>query len=90
MSEVSKANIGNLRWAFRVWREAVGTKIKPLYQQFVELANSGAQENGFEDYGDYWRSEYEDKNLEQNMEDILEEMNPLYRKLHAYARYKLK
>lgn len=89
MSEVSKANLGNLRWAFRVWREAVGTKIKPLYQRFVDLANSGAQENGYEDYGDYWREEYEDKNLEQNMEDILEEMNPLYKKLHAYARFKL-
>lgn len=89
MSEVSKSNLGNLRWAFRVWREAVGTKIKPLYQRFVELSNSGAQENGYEDYGDYWREEYEDKNLEQNMEDILEEMNELYKKLHAYARFKL-
>lgn len=89
MSEVSKSNLGNLRWAFRVWREAVGTKIKPLYKRFVELVNSGAQENGYEDYGDYWREEYEDKNLEQNMEEILDEMNTLYKKLHAYARFKL-
>jgi len=89
MSEVSKSNLGNLRWAFRVWREAVGTKIRPLYQRFVELSNNGAQENGYEDYGDYWREEYEDKNLEQNMEDILDEMNQLYKKLHAYARFKL-
>ena len=90
MSEVSKSNLENLRWAFRVWREAVGKNIKPLYKRFVEAVNVGAQENGYEDYGDYWREEYEDKNLEKNMEDILEEMNTLYTKLHAYARFKLK
>ena len=90
MSEVSIANLGNLCWAWRVWRKAVGPKMKPLYKQFVDLVNKGAVENGFDDYGDFWRKEYEVNNLESMMERILKEMNPLYKKLHAYTRYKLK
>ena len=90
MSSVSKENMGNLRWAWNVWRIAVGPKIKPMYEKFVKLVNKGAQENGFDDYGAYWRDEYEVDNLEQDMERILSEMDELYKKIHAYTRYKLK
>jgi len=89
MSEVSKENLGNLKWAWKVWRKAVGPKIKPLYEKFVGLVNIGAKENGFQDYGDYWRKEYEVENLEKMIEDILKEMHGLYKKLHAFTRYKL-
>lgn len=90
MSSVSKANLGNLRWAWNVWRIAVGPEMKPLYKKFVDLVNKGAKENGFEDYGDFWRKEYEVDDLESQMENILTEMNDLYKKIHAYTRYKLK
>ena len=90
MSAVKSDNIGNLRWAWKVWRDAVGPPIKKLYTKFVDLANQGAVENGFADYGDYWQQEYEVKDLEKQIETILEELNPLYQKLHAYTRYKLK
>ncbi|XP_066918700.1 angiotensin-converting enzyme-like [Clytia hemisphaerica] len=89
MSTVEPKNIGNLKWAWNVWRNAVGPPIKKLYTKFVDLANQGAVENGFADYGDYWRQEYEVNDLEKQIESILEEMNPLYKKLHAYTRYKL-
>lgn len=85
-----KDNIGNLRWAWNVWRKAVGPEIKPLYVEFVDLANKGAVENGFEDYGDFWKKEYEVDDLEKQIEQILEQLDPLYKKLHAYTRYKLK
>lgn len=90
MSEVSSENLGNLRWAWRVWRKAVGPKIKPLYEKFVTLVNKGAKENGFDDYGDYWRKEYEVDNLESIIEETLKEMHELYKKLHAFVRFKLK
>ncbi|XP_057290559.1 angiotensin-converting enzyme-like [Hydractinia symbiolongicarpus] len=89
MSEVSSENLGNLRWAWRVWRKAVGPKIKPLYEKFVTLVNKGAKENGFDDYGDYWRKEYEVDNLESIIEETLKEMHELYKKLHAFVRFKL-
>ncbi|XP_012555870.1 angiotensin-converting enzyme [Hydra vulgaris] len=89
MSQVEVENLGNMRWAWRVWREAVGIKNKPLYVKFVELANKAARENGFDDFGDYWRKEYEVENLENMIEDILMEVMPLYKKLHAFTRYKL-
>ena len=90
MSTVNKDNLENLRWAWRVWRDAVGRKIKPLYEKFVDLANTGAVENGFDDYGDFWRKEYEVDDLEEKIEKILKDMSDLYQKLHAYTRYKLK
>ena len=89
MSQVEVENLGNLRWAWRVWREAVGIKNKPLYVKFVELANKAARENGFDDFGDYWRKEYEVDDLENMIEGILMEVMPLYKKLHAFTRYKL-
>jgi len=90
MSSVSKDNIGNLRWAWNVWRWAVGREIKPLYVKFVDLANKGAVENGFNDYGDFWKQEYEKEDLEDEIETILEDLSDLYKKLHAYTRYKLR
>lgn len=89
MAAVNKDNLMNLRWAWNVWREAVGRKIKPHYVKFVDLANKGAVENGFDDYGDFWRKEYEVDDLEEQIEKILKDMNELYQKLHAYTRYKL-
>ena len=54
------------------------------------ISLQGAVENDYKDYGDYWRGEYEDSDLENTVEDILDEIDPLYKKLHAYTRYKLK
>ena len=40
------------------WRE-VSPQMRPLYERFVELSNAGAQELGFADTGDMWRSAYD-------------------------------
>ena len=40
------------------WRE-VSPDMRPLYTRFVELSNAGAQELGFADTGDMWRSGYD-------------------------------
>uniref|UniRef100_A0A4W5PH88 Angiotensin-converting enzyme n=1 Tax=Hucho hucho TaxID=62062 RepID=A0A4W5PH88_9TELE len=41
------------------WRVEVGKKMRPLYEDYVDLKNEAAKLNGYEDYGDYWRSNYE-------------------------------
>ena len=40
------------------WRQ-VSPDMRPLYARFVELSNAGAQELGFADTGDMWRSGYD-------------------------------
>ncbi|XP_047219843.1 angiotensin-converting enzyme 2 [Girardinichthys multiradiatus] len=82
------------------WRKEVGKRMRPLYEDYVDLKNEAAKLNGFEDYGAYWRYNYEtleeDVQLKytrhQLMEDvrsIYKEIMPLYKELHAYVRARL-
>ena len=41
MADVSPENLGNLRWSWKVWRKAVGPKVKPLFEEYVKLSNQG-------------------------------------------------
>lgn len=44
---------------------------------------------GFADTGAYWRSWYESPNFEQDLEDLFNQLQPLYLNLHAFVRRKL-
>ena len=41
---------------------------------------------GYEDGGDAWRAAYEMPFLEQELEQLFQELQPLYLNLHAYVR----
>lgn len=41
---------------------------------------------GYIDAGDSWRSMYEMPTLEQDLEQLFQELQPLYLNLHAYVR----
>uniref|UniRef100_UPI00358F66E6 angiotensin-converting enzyme 2 n=1 Tax=Myxine glutinosa TaxID=7769 RepID=UPI00358F66E6 len=87
--------------AWEFWRETVGWSTRSLYEEYVELENKAAKMNGYKDYGDYWRANYEvnmdnDSNyrytrdqLKKDAEDLYRQVEPLYRQLHAYVRRKL-
>jgi len=70
---------------------AVGAEIRPLYVRFVELANQGAQDNGFANVGDLWRSGYDmpPADFEKETDRIWAQVKPLYEALHCYVRSKL-
>ncbi|KAM3838134.1 angiotensin-converting enzyme 2-like, partial [Diretmus argenteus] len=82
------------------WRTEVGKKMRPLFEDYVDLKNKAAKLNGFEDYGAYWRYNYEtiEEDIrykytrDQLMEDvrsIYRQVLPLYKELHAYVRDRL-
>ncbi|XP_008844827.1 angiotensin-converting enzyme [Nannospalax galili] len=75
-----------LLWVWKKWRDSAGKTILPLFPKYVELTNKVARLNGFADGGDSWRSLYETDNLEQILEQLYEELQPLYLNLHAYVR----
>ncbi|KAM6416878.1 angiotensin-converting enzyme 2 isoform 2-T2 [Pluvialis apricaria] len=86
-------------WAWEGWRAVVGRMMRPLYEEYVELKNEVAKLNGYSDYGDYWRANYEadypeeykysrDK-LMEDVEKTFEQIKPLYQQLHAYVRHRL-
>ncbi|XP_037552775.1 angiotensin-converting enzyme 2 [Nematolebias whitei] len=82
------------------WRKEVGKRMRPLYEDYVDLKNEVAKLNGYEDYGAYWRSNYETieedaqfkytrQQLMDDVRSIYKEILPLYQELHAYMRARL-
>lgn len=82
-------NYNELLNAWWGWRNASGRKMRPIYKRFVELSNKGARENGYIDKGQVWRSWYEVENLDVLVENLWNDLKPLYFELHAYVRHKL-
>jgi len=78
-----------LLYVWKGWRDAVGPKVKGMYEEYVRLNNMGAREKGHTDAGAYDRMEWEVDNIDTIAEKFLEEMRPLYEELHGYVRYKL-
>ena len=72
------------------WRE-VALPMRPLYERFVELANAGARELGFDDLGALWRARYEMPAgaLADELERLWTQVRPLYEALHCHVRAEL-
>jgi peptidyl-dipeptidase A len=79
-----------LRDAWLGWhRTSRGSR--PDYARFVELANQGAREIGFQDTGQMWRSAYDmtPAEFEKETERLWQQVRPLYEQLHCYVRSQL-
>lgn len=76
--------------AWEGWR-TVSPDMRPLYSRFVELGNEGAQEIGFADMGDGWRSGYDmtAAEFETEVDRLWGQVEPLYEDLHCHVRAKL-
>ena len=70
---------------------SIAPPMRDKYARLVELSNQGAQEFGFKDTGDLWRSGYDMTPAEfsAELERTWQQLQPLYKELHAYVRYKL-
>ncbi|XP_068083692.1 angiotensin-converting enzyme [Anabrus simplex] len=79
-----------LLWAWEGWRSAVGPPSKDLYTAFVNLQNQGARNNGYSDIGQCWREELETPNLESVADKLYQQVEPLYKMLHAVVRHRLR
>jgi len=68
-----------------------GAPMRQRYARFVELSNQGARELGFADTGVLWRSGYDmtPEAFSADLERLWNQVEPLYRELHAYVRRKL-
>ncbi|XP_038634663.1 angiotensin-converting enzyme [Scyliorhinus canicula] len=75
-----------LLFAWKGWRDASGKKMRTDYKRYVKLSNKAAKLNGHADTGAFWRSLYESKTFEADLENIYNQLKPLYLNLHAYVR----
>jgi peptidyl-dipeptidase A len=69
----------------------VGRGIRENFTRYVELANRGARELGFDDSGAMWRSKYDvtPAEFEREVDRLWAQVEPLYRSLHTYVRARL-
>ena len=81
---------GELAEAWRGWH-STAVPMKAPYARYVELANQGAREIGFEDVGASWRAGYDmsPADFEAEIERLWSAVKPLYDDLHCYVRAKL-
>ncbi|XP_037350441.1 angiotensin-converting enzyme-like protein Ace3 [Talpa occidentalis] len=75
-----------LVWAWQGWRDAVGRPLRFIFEHYVQLSNKIANLNGYKDMGAMWRAKYESDTLEWELEQLYQELRPLYLNLHAYVR----
>ena len=76
--------------AWQGWR-TVSPPMRDKYARFTELANEGANEFGYDDLGDMWRSGYDmsSAEFEAETERLWQQVQPLYDELHCHVRAKL-
>ena len=80
-----------LRQVWEGWH-TISPPMRKDYARFVELSNKGSKELGFADTGDMWRSKYEmpTDDFTKEVDRLWNQVRPLYLKLHAYTRMKLR
>ncbi|HEY7283896.1 MAG TPA: M2 family metallopeptidase [Vicinamibacterales bacterium] len=80
-----------LRTAWEGWH-TIAPPMRKDYARFVELSNKGARALGFADTGAMWRAKYDmspDAFIKE-LDRLWDQVRPLYLKLHAYVRLKLR
>jgi peptidyl-dipeptidase A len=72
------------------WRK-ISRPMRPRFKHYVELANEGARELGFDNLGDLWKSRYDmsPAAFEAETDRLWNQVKPLYQDLHCYVRTKL-
>ena len=78
----------------KVWEgwHTIAPPMRNDYARFVELSNKGARELGFADSGALWRAKYDmpPDDFTKELDRLWGQVRPLYLKLHAYMRLKLR
>ncbi|NNF41254.1 MAG: M2 family metallopeptidase, partial [Woeseiaceae bacterium] len=83
-------DVDALQDAWQGWR-SISPPMRDKYRRFVELANEGANELGYQDLGEMWRSNYDmsPAAFEQETARLWEQVTPLYDALHCHVRARL-
>ncbi|XP_059062532.1 angiotensin-converting enzyme-like [Achroia grisella] len=78
-----------LLYVWKSFRDQTGPKLKNRFMRYVQLANQAAVATGYSDAGDQMRAAYEDSSFRASVEEVYNQMVPLYKQLFTYVRRKL-
>jgi len=72
------------------WR-TIAPPMRAMYERYVELANEGANDLGYDNLGEMWRAGFDMSPTEFRAEAgrLWEQVEPLYDELHCHVRAKL-
>ncbi|XP_039949679.1 angiotensin-converting enzyme [Bactrocera tryoni] len=79
-----------LKYYWREFYDKAGTAVRTPFEKYVELNTKAAKLNNFKSGAELWLDEYEDDSIEKQLEDIFDELRPLYQQIHGYVRYRLR
>ncbi|XP_037927250.1 angiotensin-converting enzyme [Teleopsis dalmanni] len=79
-----------LAYYWREFYDKAGTAVRTPYESYVEYNTKAAKLNNFTSGAELWLDEYEDETIEQQLEDIFDEIRPLYQEIHGYVRHRLR
>lgn len=74
------------------WRDATGPLMRQDYATYYRLGNKAATLNSlpgksFKTYDDLWMFEWESTDMKEQVDKLMDELMPLYKKIHAYVRH---
>uniref|UniRef100_A0A5S6QW86 Angiotensin-converting enzyme n=1 Tax=Trichuris muris TaxID=70415 RepID=A0A5S6QW86_TRIMR len=75
-----------LKYIWTEWHRNVGAQVLPYFKDTIHAFNAAANDSGYRDAGDWWRSFYEEPNLKQITEELWNDILPFYELLHAHVR----
>jgi len=83
-------DFAELTEAWKGWHE-IAPPMKDKFTRYVDLANKGTREIGFDDLGALWRAGYDmpPAEFEADIERLWGDVKPLYDELHCYVRGQL-
>ena len=91
--EAVLAKSRNYEELFDVWRgwRSVSPPYRKQYQRFVEIANQGANDFGYENLADLWQGGYdmESESFVLESRRLWNQVKPFYEELHCYVRNRL-
>ena len=92
MTEIfaTSRNADELKYYWTEWRNAIGPKLKHKYKEYVDFQNEIARLNNFADNTELWLDDFESDDIRDQLNNLWEELKPLYLQIHAYVRYKLR
>lgn len=82
-------NFDELKYTWEQWHNKSGALMRKDYKKYVDISNEAARLNGFKDYGEMWRADYEDKEFIETIKKLWKRVEPLYDVLHTYTRLQL-
>ena len=90
LSDVPNRSYDEQLSAWKGWH-TISVPMRPAYQRFVELNNEGAKDQGFANTGELWRSGYDMKPADFQVETdrLWNQVKPLYDQLQCYTKNKL-